>query len=394
MPDKKVLQVPLIGQQTDFWCWAACGEMLMKYLGHDVPQCQQVTHRYGAEWNVDCCTDPIPHECIRSALPDFGFYGFASQTTDNGVALSFDQLKAQIDAGKPVAFAWDFPGLGRHMMVAAGYAQSKQLLLINDPWGPLQSKPPHPGDQKWITYAIYVSEGAGSANGSDIEGMKHTHWLDIWDITWQGSAPGGAQRPAESVEQGAAGIRGGETYASPQDLAIEALELVPELTTAGYDVYDASQLSLGEPLPIHYIWHNDPRMLEAAGDDVDKLLTDGDELLYPVLRGNEVISSIVAIRQKGKWTLKSIGGPNWAKALTAARDKHAAATGTAHSEYVVIQLPHMYQTFLAHREDDRWMMTHVQDHEGYGFRCHETQPAHEVLKTILPDANAFRDTLE
>ena len=151
---------------------------------------------------------------------------------------------------------------------------------------------------------------------------------------------------------------------------------------------------LPEPFSVHYVWHNDAQMLDELGDDIDELLTDGDELLYPVLREDDVVSSIVLTRQEDGWTIKSIGGPNWAKALTAARDKHAAATGKTHSEYIVVQLPHMYQTFLAYREDDRWMITHVQDQERYGFRCHETQPADEVLTTILPDAKAFRNTLE
>jgi hypothetical protein len=157
-------------------------------------------------------------------------------------------------------------------------------------------------------------------------------------------------------------------------------------------VDDASQLTLGEPLAFYYIWHDALKSYDVS-DDVDELLTDGQELLYPVLSNDVVISCIVVVRQDGGWTLKSLGGPNLAKSLTAVRDQHAAASGRPHSDYVVIHLPHIYHIFVAHREDARLMITHVHDHAGYGFEHHQTQPAHEVINTILPDARVFQGAL-
>ena len=31
----KTLSVPLVSQQAGYWCWAASGQMVMGFLGHD-----------------------------------------------------------------------------------------------------------------------------------------------------------------------------------------------------------------------------------------------------------------------------------------------------------------------------------------------------------------------
>lgn len=46
------LPVTLHPQETQNWCWAASGQMVMDYLGHNVSQCVQANNRFGRN---DCC---------------------------------------------------------------------------------------------------------------------------------------------------------------------------------------------------------------------------------------------------------------------------------------------------------------------------------------------------
>lgn len=174
----KTLSVPLYAQQTTMWCWAASGEMIMSFLGNDVAQCAQANNRFG---RTDCC--PIPpcinssspnYPCVTGGWPEYNKYGFSFSSTPWGTALTWDQLKAQIDGNKPVGFSWGWTGGGGHYMVAKGYSVSSgvNMVAINDPW-PVESNCNKTGGgiSKLITYMEYVS------------GTDHTHWKDDYNIT-------------------------------------------------------------------------------------------------------------------------------------------------------------------------------------------------------------------
>lgn len=157
-----ILPVPLDGQETSQWCWAASGQMIMNYLGATkVTQCDQANKRLG---RTDCCNSPVPSACVQPGWPEMEKYGFA-YTTYNG-ALPWSSLVSEIDAGRPVAFAWGWTGGGGHMMVASGYLVSRagNYVYMNNP------SPVGSGDQYYITYSEYVS------------GTDHVHWSDLYNI--------------------------------------------------------------------------------------------------------------------------------------------------------------------------------------------------------------------
>lgn len=60
------LNVTLHPQETGMWCWAASGQMVMDYLGHDVAQCVQANNRFS---RTDCCQGgPCPGvNCVGAA---------------------------------------------------------------------------------------------------------------------------------------------------------------------------------------------------------------------------------------------------------------------------------------------------------------------------------------
>jgi hypothetical protein len=157
--------VTLRPQETGMWCWAASGEMVMEFLGHDVHQCVEANNRFG---RTDCCNTPAPNDCVNGGWPEFDKYGFAADITSDA-ALSWAQVQSQIYCRKePFAFSWHWNGGGGHMMVATGYVtiDGTNYVSVNNPW------PPNQGAQEVDTYDVYVS-------GSD-----HTHWNDYYNVRY------------------------------------------------------------------------------------------------------------------------------------------------------------------------------------------------------------------
>ncbi len=166
-PASKTLAVTLDPQKTSMWCWAASGEMVMSFLGHDCQQCDEANKEFG---RTDCCNSPTPKECVQGGWPQFDQYHFSFQRT-SGTALTWAQVQEQIYcAGKPFAFSWHWTGGGGHMMVARGYhtTDGVNYVEIDNPWAP------NVGDVTVYTYDNYVS-------GSD-----HTHWDDFYDVAYTG----------------------------------------------------------------------------------------------------------------------------------------------------------------------------------------------------------------
>jgi hypothetical protein len=179
------LPVRLRPQETENWCWAACGQMVMEYLGRDISQCEQANNRYDL---TGCCIrDLVPLRanlskddssliayvnCARSGWPEFEKYNFASKRTTNA-ALKWDELKAQLSGGpdsrgRPVVFSWRWKKGGGHMMVAKGYTSidGQNYVIILDPW------PPNKGDEIIIPYSAYVEDPG-----------NYSHWDDFYDLS-------------------------------------------------------------------------------------------------------------------------------------------------------------------------------------------------------------------
>ena len=171
----RILNVQQSGQETDVWCWAASGQMIMRFLGKNVTQCTQAGNRNQVN---NCCnavtgcpTDNDPWGtggCVYTGVPEFSKYGFATNQTANGTALSWNQLKAEIDNNRPITFGWYWVNGGGHMMIATGYYEyttGEKFVYIIDPL------PVCEGTAKWVTYGEYVS----SPN-------EHNHAYDIYNI--------------------------------------------------------------------------------------------------------------------------------------------------------------------------------------------------------------------
>jgi hypothetical protein len=163
-----MLTVSLIPQWQSNWCWAAASEMIMAYMGYDVPQCTQANQALN---RTDCCY--YSSTCNYGGLPTFGFNGFTSANNGTGIyfhlqgPLDFATLQSEIASNRPVAFAWNWTSGGGHLMVVIGATvrEGIEWVTINDPWDV------NYGDQTDITYTTWVA----------VPG-NHTHQQDWWDI--------------------------------------------------------------------------------------------------------------------------------------------------------------------------------------------------------------------
>ena len=102
-----------------------------------------------------------------SQLPN---YGFTYDNSDWGTAIEFTQLQNELNANRPVPFAWGWTNGGGHAMVAAKTwvdSGGNQWVSINNP------DPVNEGEQDDMTYSYWVSAA------------DHVHWQDSYNVILQ-----------------------------------------------------------------------------------------------------------------------------------------------------------------------------------------------------------------
>jgi hypothetical protein len=166
VPKEKLLDVPLAPQETELWCWAASGEMIMKALGKNVSQGEQVNIKLNRN---DCLLVPTPGDCVTGGWPEYEKYGLSICPRYGG--LTCRELAEEIANKRPVGFSWSWKDskskASGHYMVARGYIiiDDIMLVVVNDP------APVNKGTIKIMTYSDYVA----------FEPV-YTHWFDHYKI--------------------------------------------------------------------------------------------------------------------------------------------------------------------------------------------------------------------
>lgn len=128
----------------DEWCWAACAEMVLRFLGSPITMCQVAGLILVRD---DCC--PSSEACdvgldVEEVDKAFDRAGLAANRFE---ALTFEEVRAQIEgapalgtAGMPLprrpivaGIAWE--SSGGHLIVISGWrvVGSKRFVKVNDP---------------------------------------------------------------------------------------------------------------------------------------------------------------------------------------------------------------------------------------------------------------------
>lgn len=120
-------------QEKNLWCWAGASNIIANHYGADVSQ-NEFCNRAKGNTNL---TAPCPNTTgdlydIRRAWNSLGIYG----SNATYAPISFNQIKQEIDAGRPVMarIQWKSNGMG-HFLVIEGYDEATQQIQWIDPWG-------------------------------------------------------------------------------------------------------------------------------------------------------------------------------------------------------------------------------------------------------------------
>ncbi|MGD2067570.1 MAG: C39 family peptidase [Gemmatimonadota bacterium] len=125
-----VLSVPYRAQQTQVWCWAATSEMVLAYYDVNIPQCEILS----AWMQTNCCVvNPVCErtaslQVMQGTLNYFG--GLESYISG---ALTFDQVRTEIDAGRPLILAYS-NSFAAHVVVLYGYDPRNASVYVHDPY--------------------------------------------------------------------------------------------------------------------------------------------------------------------------------------------------------------------------------------------------------------------
>lgn len=149
----------LVPQEQSLWCWAATSQMTAAYYGVGLSQCQLANVRSGRS---DCCTNPASASDMTKCNVTGGWqdpltsanFTFTDTGYHSGVVLTFAQLQTELNANRPVPFAWDWTVGGGHAMVAIKTwvpSPGAQWVSINSPL------PVNVGDQVDMTYGYWLS---------------------------------------------------------------------------------------------------------------------------------------------------------------------------------------------------------------------------------------------
>lgn len=351
------LDVDLIAQETNQWCWAASGQMVMRYLGKDISQCEQANYRFDRN---DCCiTFARPVECIRPGNPNLHHWGFHYEKTKYGTALSFEQLQQQINSEKPILFSWKWTGGGGHLMVSKGYSKLSQMVLVNDPW------PPNKGNIKWISYGDYVSGG------------KHLHGVDTYNIS-QDELKERPQTMNNKIVITTA------TYDSSQEAALNGLNRFMVLVNEhnyhemGFNqlIKNREELELADKLDIFFVRHDHLRDF-GRGDKATKLLLNMNEHIYLVKHQSKVVTAVTTQLINDCWQVKSLGDSHLSKDIATALKQCENE-----STYMLVTIPSLHKVFLGIKEGENLSLIQLLNDN---LNNYQKQDAREVFYSLQSD---------
>lgn len=130
------LVVPVLEQEQDEWCWAACMVMVLRYRGdHTTEQCQLAAIRTG---NSLCCADPSVCDCpcpVQKATEIYVHLGL--QVTTAPGAPPFSTFASEFASSRPVQIGTSVASNGHALVVTwAGPLDTGPHLRLIDPLFP------------------------------------------------------------------------------------------------------------------------------------------------------------------------------------------------------------------------------------------------------------------
>ena len=140
----KVLDVPLVTQEQDQWCWVGVSKATLDFYGLNVRQCRIAEYtRTTATWHdfgsTNCCVDAS--QGCNYWNYNWGYAGSVNDILQNwGVSnygysgvLTKAEIKEQIDGNRPFLIRWGWTAGGGHFLVGHGIDDNGMVNYMN-PW--------------------------------------------------------------------------------------------------------------------------------------------------------------------------------------------------------------------------------------------------------------------
>jgi hypothetical protein len=127
-----MLPARYVRQSEDYWCWAACGEMIFPLLGKPViTQCNFASGQFG----LVCCPSPgAPRGCDLGCWPDDAYPPRGLPTTATSSMLSLSNVQSELSAGRPVQVCYQWAtSNATHVAVIVGEHPNGDFEVL-DPW--------------------------------------------------------------------------------------------------------------------------------------------------------------------------------------------------------------------------------------------------------------------
>ena len=126
------LQLNMQAQTQSNWCWAATSTSVNRfYFTSTWTQCRVANAELGLS---GCCNSPVPSACNVPWYLDRALTRTGNFVSMEG-PISFDRVKAEIDAGRPVGVRVGWSGGGGHFLIIEGYSRvgASTFFDLDDP---------------------------------------------------------------------------------------------------------------------------------------------------------------------------------------------------------------------------------------------------------------------
>lgn len=177
--------------------------------------------------------------------------------------------------------------------------------------------------------------------------------------------------------------------AEPERAASEAVGILQKLVTDqnyksfGFDSADeVKSAQLGQPLSISVIGLDKLKNAQ-AGADLNSMLTQSPETLYPVTVQGSVRSSVTIIHKPEGFAPASFGNAEIVKGLSRFRQAEASK-----GEFV-LRIPAFNMYFLARRVENQVVVVPILDDPRLKVKAGEAVPLSRLLELLQPLVNEY-----
>jgi hypothetical protein len=130
-PAAKSLTFAIQHQRQTNWCWAAVSATVSSfYRNPRWTQCRVVSDQLNQQ---SCCSNGSTGECNKPWYLDQALQRIGHLNDYASGALSWADLKQDIDAGRPIGVRIGWATGGGHFVAVAGYSDAG-VINVQDPW--------------------------------------------------------------------------------------------------------------------------------------------------------------------------------------------------------------------------------------------------------------------